>query len=110
MKSTEEAIVKISILRYDWRQNLDFTVCKKSFAMSIRQKYGELAQVYRTGEAFEYDVPVRPAVSGVVDTDSMERTMYMERMAKHRKAKALQSTTNTLNFTTNFTRMQAKSS
>ena len=59
--------------------------------MSIGQKYGELAQVFRTGEAFEYDVPIRPAVSGVVDTDSMERTMYM---AKHRKAKALQSTTN----------------
>ena len=94
MKSTEEAIVKISILRYDGRQNLDFTVCKKSFTMSIGQKYGELAQVYRSGEAFEYDVLVRPAVTGVVDTNSMERTMSMERMAKHRKAKALQSTTN----------------
>ena len=39
--------------------------------MSIGQKYGELAQVFRTGEAFEYDVPIRPAVSGVVDTDSV---------------------------------------
>ena len=93
-KSTEEAIVKIPILRYDGRQNLDFTAWKKSFATSMGQKYGELAQVYRTGEAFEYEVPVRSDVTGVADTDSMERTMYLERMAEHRKAKALQSTTN----------------
>ena len=48
----------------------------------MRQKYGELAQVYRTGEAFEYDIPVKPAVSGDNDIDAMER------------AKAIQSTTN----------------
>ena len=58
------------------------------------QKYGEVAQVYRTGEAFEYDIPVRPAVSGENDIDAMERAMYMERMAEYRKATAMQSTTN----------------
>ena len=58
------------------------------------QKYGELAQVYWTGEAFEYDIPVRPAVSGDKDIDAMERAMYMERMAERHKAKAMQSTTN----------------
>ena len=36
------------------------------------QKYGELAQVYWTGEAFEYDIPVRPAVSGDKDIDAMD--------------------------------------
>ena len=87
MKTTEEAIVKIPILRYDWLQNLDFNAWKKSFATSMGQKYGELAQVYWTGEAFEYDIPVRPAVSGDKNTDAMERTLYMERMAEHRKAK-----------------------
>ena len=95
MKTTEEAIVRIPILRYDGRQNLDFNAWKKSFAASMRQKYGELAQVYRTREAFEYDIPVRPAVSGDKDIDAMERAMYMERMAEHRKAKAMQSTINT---------------
>ena len=43
---------------------------------------------------FEYDIPVRPAVSGDKNTDAMERTLYMERMAEHRKAKAVQSTNN----------------
>ena len=58
------------------------------------QKCGELAQVYRMGEAFGYDIHVRPAVRGDKDIDAMERAMYMERMAEHRKAKAMQSTTN----------------
>ena len=58
------------------------------------QKYGELAQVYWTGEAFEYDISVRPAVSGDKDIDAMDRAMYMERMAERHKAKAMQSTTN----------------
>ena len=49
MKMTEEAIVRIPILRYDGPQNLDFNAWKKSFATSMGQKYGELAQVYRTG-------------------------------------------------------------
>ena len=93
MKTTEEAIVRIPILRYDGRQNLDFNAWKKSFATSMGQKFGELAQVYRTGEAFGYDIHVRPAVSGDKDIDAMERAMYMERMAEHRKAKAMQSTT-----------------
>ena len=59
MKTTEEAIVRIPILRYDGPQNLDFNAWQKSFATSMGQKYGELAQVYRTGKAFEYDIPVR---------------------------------------------------
>ena len=29
---------------------------EKSFSTSVGQMYGELAQVYRTGEAFEYAV------------------------------------------------------
>ena len=52
MKTTEEAIVRIPILRYDGRQNLDFNAWKKSFATSMGQKYGELAQVYRKGKLF----------------------------------------------------------
>ena len=40
------------------------------------------------------DIPVRPAVSGNKDIDAMKRAMFMERMAGHRKAKAMQSTTN----------------
>ena len=94
MKTTEEAIVRIPMLRYDGRQNLDFNAWKKSFATSLGQKYGELAQVYRTGEAFKYDIPVRPAISGDNDIDAMERAMYMERMAEYHKATAMQSTTN----------------
>ena len=90
MKSTEEAIVKIPILKYDGRQNLDFTAWKKSFATSMGQKYGELAQVYRTGEDFEYDIPTKPTISGDEDSDNMERTMFMERMAEYRKTKAIQ--------------------
>ena len=94
MKSTEEAIVKIPILKYDGRQNLDFTAWKKSFATSMGQKYGELAQVYRTGENFEYDVPSKPTISGDENPDSMERAMYMKRMAEYRKAKATQRSIN----------------
>ena len=67
LKSAEEAILK-----YDGRQNLDFTAWKKSFATSVGQKYGGLAQVYRTGEAFECDIPSKPVVSGDEDTDVME--------------------------------------
>ena len=94
MKSAEEAIFKIPILKYDGRQNLDFTAWKKSFATSMGQKYGELAQVYRTGEAFEYDNPTKPVVSGDNHADAMERDMYMERMAEYRKAKAIQNSIN----------------
>ena len=42
VKSTEESIVKIPILKYDGRQNLDFTACR-SFATSMEEKYDELA-------------------------------------------------------------------
>ena len=45
MKSTEEATVKIPILKYDGRQNLDFTAWKKSFATSKKQK--QYAKMYR---------------------------------------------------------------
>ena len=94
MKLADGAIVKIPILKYDGRQNLDFTAWRKSFATSTGQKYGELAQVYRTGEALEYDIPSKPTISGDEDTDAMERTMYMERMADYRKAKATQNSIN----------------
>ena len=76
MKSAEEAIVKIPILKYDGRQNLEFTAWKKSFATSVGQKYGGLAQVYRTGEAFEYDIPSKPVVSDE-DTDVVSYCTYM---------------------------------
>ena len=89
LKSAEEAILK-----YDGRQNLDFTAWKKSFATSVGQKYGGLAQVYRTGEAFECDIPSKPVVSGDEDIDVMERAMYMERMAEYCKAKAIQKSIN----------------
>ena len=91
MKSTEEAIVKIPILKYAGRQNLDFTAWKKFFATSMGQKYGELAQVYRTGEEFESDIPTKPTISGDEDSDSMERAMFM---AEYRKAKATQKSIN----------------
>ena len=58
------------------------------------QKYGEFAQIYRTGEDFEYDTPSKPTFSGDEDTDGMERAMYMERMAEYRKAKATRKNTN----------------
>ena len=45
-------------------------------------------------EAFEYDIPSKPVVSGDEDTDVMERAMYMERMAEYRKAKAIQNSIN----------------
>ena len=58
------------------------------------QKFGELAQVYRTGAAFEYANPTEPVVSGDSDTDAMESAMYMERTAEHRKSKATQNSIN----------------
>ena len=61
---------------------------------STGQMYGELAQVYRTWEDFEYDTPIKPTVSRDGDTDTMERAMYMERMAEYRKAKATQNSMN----------------
>ena len=45
-------------------------------------------------EAFEYDIPSKPVVSGDEDTDVMVRAMYMERMAEYRKAKAIQNSIN----------------
>ena len=39
------------------------------------QKYEDLAQVYRTREAFEYANPTKPVVSGDSNTDAMERAM-----------------------------------
>ena len=54
LKSSEEDLSKISILRYDGKQSLDITAWKKSFATSMGQRYGVLAQVYRTEENYEY--------------------------------------------------------
>ena len=58
------------------------------------QKYGELVQVYRTWEDYEYDTPSKPTISGDEDTDAMERAMYMERMAEFREAKVTQKSIN----------------
>ena len=58
MKSTEDAISKIPIMKCDGRQNLDFAASNKSFATSMGQRYCELAQVYKTGEAFTYTAPI----------------------------------------------------
>ena len=49
MMKSADAISKIPILKCEERQNLDFAARKKSFATSMGQRYGELAQVYRTG-------------------------------------------------------------
>ena len=57
----------------------------------MRPKYGEVAQVYRTGEDFEYS---KPTISGDKDTEAMERAKYMEHMAEHRKANATQKSIN----------------
>ena len=62
MKSAEDAISKIPILKCEGRQNLDFAAWKKSFATSMGQRYGELAQFYRTGEAFTHSM--RPWSTG----------------------------------------------
>ena len=45
---------------------------KQSFAKSIGQRYGELAQAYRIGEVFEYDIPNKPTISGDEDSDGMK--------------------------------------
>ena len=62
MKSAENAISKILILKCIGRQNLDFAAWKKSFATSMGQRDGELAQFYRTGEAFTHSM--RPWSTG----------------------------------------------
>ena len=56
----------------------------------MEQGYGELAQVYRTGEAFEHAAPTplhESIVNGEKESDAMKRTTYMEQMTEHRKAK-----------------------
>lgn len=77
MKSTDESLLKILILRRnDGRQRLGFSARKKSFATSMSQKYGELAQVFRTGETFVYtasDTLYENIVNG--NTDAIERTL-----------------------------------
>ena len=97
LKSSEEALSKIPILRYDGRQTLDFTAWKKSFATSMGQRYGVLAQVYRTGEDYEYVKPPDLAAS-VLSADTsvgiLERAMYLEQMSEYRKAKMHQVNTN----------------
>ena len=61
------------------------------------QRYGKLAQFFRTGETFVY--ATTPALHESVinensEADAMQRTMYMERMAEHRKAQLSQENTN----------------
>ena len=55
---------------------MGFSARKKSFATSMSQKYGELAQVFRTGETFVYtasDTLYENIVNG--NTDAIERTL-----------------------------------
>ena len=91
MKSAEDAISKIPVLKSEGRQNLDFAAWKKSFAASIGQKCGELLEVNRTAEVFTYTTPIELDVA-VVDGKKircMERAMYMDQMAEHRMSKLL---------------------
>ena len=53
------------------------------------QRYGELAQVFRTGETFEYTAPAtlhESVINGNTDADAMQRTMYMKQIAARGKA------------------------
>ena len=97
MKTAEESITRIPILKYEGRQNVDFAAWRKSFATSMGQRYGELAQVYRTGVAFKYKAPTEldeTVVSGNTPSDAMQRAMFMEQMAEHRKANLMLNNTN----------------
>ena len=90
LKSSEEALSKIPILRYDGRQTLDFTASKKSFATSMGQRYGVLAQVY------EYLKPPDLAANDInIDTplSALTSAIYLEQMSEYRKAKASQVNT-----------------
>ena len=58
MKSAEDAISKIPVLKCERRQNLDFAAWKKSFATSMGQRYGELLEVNRIAEVFTYTSPI----------------------------------------------------
>ena len=61
------------------------------------QRYGELPQVFRTGETFEYTAPAtlhESVINGNTDADAMQRTMYMKQIAEQREAKLSQNTTN----------------
>ena len=66
-------------------------------ATSMVQRYGELAQVYRAGEAFTYTARIAldaAVVDGKKEADAMERAIYMNQIAEHRKAKLLQNNKN----------------
>ena len=61
------------------------------------QRYGELAQVYRAGEGFTYTARIAldaAVVDGKKESDAMERAIYMNQIAEHRKAKLLQNNKN----------------
>ena len=97
LKLSEEALSKIPILRYNGRQTLDFMAWKNSFATSMGQRYGVLAQVYRTGENYEYVKPPDLAagdINGDTPLSALTRAMYLEQMSEYRKAKASQVNTN----------------
>ena len=97
MNSTEESISKIPTLKHYGRQNLDFIAWITLFATSIGQKYGELAQVFRIGDTFEYTAPptLHESVINVnTEAEAMQRTMKMEQVTEHRKSKLSQNNTN----------------
>ena len=70
---------------------------EKTLATSIGQRYGVLAQVYRTGENYEYVKPPDLAagdINGDTPLSALTRAMYLEQMSEYRKAKASQVNTN----------------
>ena len=61
------------------------------------QRFGELAQVYKAGEAFTYTAHIAldaAVIEGKKESDAMERAIYMNQMAENRKAKLLQNNKN----------------
>ena len=87
IKTTEEPAMKIPILRCDGRQHLDFPAWKKAFSTIMSQKYGDLAQVFRTGEDFAYIAPERPSITVLeskLEEAAMDRGIYMQHIADHR--------------------------
>ena len=56
------------------------------------------AQVYRTGDNYDYVAPLRldeDVINGNSASCALDRAMYLEQMSEHRKAKGSQVNTNT---------------
>ena len=111
MKSGEEAIVKIPIMKYDGRQNLDLTAWKKSFATSMGC---DLAQVCRTRAAFAYRESLRilPSAEMGKQMPWKEPCIWSawQNIEKPRQHKTASTYSFTRSYTTSYTRIHAKSS